>query len=117
MPDAQLKQDILGLSDVLKSLRDEVKELREQRAGESNNSHSSIKIDTGGATAWFSGRVASYCCAIMLGLSLGLSALAVVTWVKVGNVESSANANKAYLSAIFQRNPELKRDIDKEKKK
>ncbi len=118
MADPQLHADLKALSQAIKSLHDEVAELRKDRA-DSGKSVSSIRIDTGGASAWFSSRVASYCCAFMLGLSLGLSAIVIATWAKVGNVESSANANKAYLSAIFQRQPGLKAELDtaKEPKK
>lgn len=114
MADSQLHADLKALSQAIKSLRDEVAELRKDRE-DSGKYVSSIRIDTGGASAWFSSRVASYCCAFMFGLSLGLSALAIATWVKVGNVESSANANKAYLSALFQRNPGLKAELDQAK--
>lgn len=115
MSDSQFHGDVLSLTATLRGLTAEVNELRMARTAETTHANSSITIDTGGATAWFSSRLAASCCLFMAGLSIGLSALAVATWIKVGTVESSVNGNKAYLSAIFQKNPALKAEIDKEK--
>lgn len=112
MLDAQLHKDLTGLVEVITSLRTEVKEAREDRRADNS---SSIHIDTGGAAAWFSSRVASYCCMFLVGLSIGLTGMVVMGWTRLAAVESSVNANKAYLSAIFQKAPELKAEIDKTK--
>ena len=116
MQEAQLHKDLTGLVDAIKELQGEVRATREDR---NHGNSSSIHIDAGGAAAWFSSRVASYCCAFLLGLSAGMMGMVIMGWIRLASVESSANANKAYLSAIFQKNPQLKTEIDaaKEPKK
>ena len=116
MSDAQLRDDLRELTGIIRELSGEVRQSREDRR--SSNS-SSIRIDAGGASAWFSSKVAAICCAFLVGLSVGLTGMVVMGWIRLASVEASANANKAYLSAIFQRQPGLKAELDtaKEPKK
>lgn len=114
MQEAQLHKDLTGLVDAIKELQGEVRATREDR---NHNNSSSIHIDAGGASAWMSSRVAYYCCAFLVGLSIGLAGMVIMGWIRLASVESSVNANKAYLSTIFQHVPELKDKIDKSKEK
>lgn len=112
MSEAQLRDDLRDLTAIIRELSGEVRLAREDRkAGNS----SSINIDAGGASAWFSSRVAAFCCAFLVGLSIGLTGMVVMGWMRLTAVESSVNANKAYVSAIFQKLPELKAEIDQAK--
>ena len=96
MPDAALRADILGLSEVLKSLRDEVKDLKDQRAGESNNSRSSVHIDAGAAGNWFSAKTAVLCCVFMTGLSIGLVAMFVIAANERAELRKALKAMRKY---------------------
>lgn len=110
MSDAQMRDDLRQLSGIISELSSQVRQSREER--KVGNS-SSIHIDAGGASAWFSSRVAAFCCAFLVGLSVGLTGMVIMGWTRLAAVESSVNANKAYLSAIFQKAPDLKAEIDK----
>lgn len=112
MQEAQLHKDLTGLVSAIKELQNEVRATREDR---NHGNSSSIHIDAGGAATWFSSRIAAYCCVFLVGLSIGLTGMVVMGWTRLSAVESSVNANKAYLSAIFQKAPELKAEIDKAK--
>jgi len=116
MADSQLHADLKALSQAIKSLRDEVAELRKDRE-DSGKSVSSIRIDTGGASAWFSSRVASYCCAFMIGLSLGLVAMFVVAANERAELRSADSDFRDYISAIYQIAPELQNRMLEESKK
>lgn len=121
MPNAQLRSDILGLSEVLKSLRDEVSDLREQRAGEQNTSRSSIHVDAGGASIWGAAWLASICCAIMLGAAFvgGFWMLDATTRATQERAELRKRDNdfQDYISVIYQVAPELQKRIEAEKAK
>lgn len=112
MPDAALRADILGLSEVLKSLRDEVKDLKDQRAGESNNSRSSVHIDAGAAGNWFSAKTAVLCCVFMTGLSIGLVAMFVIAANERAELRKADDDFRDYISAAYQAAPEFQKRID-----
>jgi hypothetical protein len=108
--DQQLREDLLGLSRVLSDLKEQVAE-NTRKNGAKNSSASHIDVHAGGAATWMIAWIASLCCAFMCGLSI------FGGYMIIQNT-ASINANKAYLSAIYQMAPQLKpKEGEKDKPK
>ena len=87
--------------------------------GHSFGSSSKIEVHAGGAAIWGIAWFCSICAAFMAGAMMvgGLWVSGEFTQSAQDDTElrQSVNANKAYLSALFQRNPGLKAELDQAK--
>lgn len=104
----ELAGDLRELSRVIRTLTEQ----------QSAPSPSSITVQAGGAAIWSVAWIAGLSCAFMLGMgvvgSLWISAEFGRNGQERAELRSSINANKAYLSAIYQVAPQLKPEPEKE---
>lgn len=117
MADAQLHQDLSDLTSCIKTLSLEVNDLR--RARPADHPPQVIVTPSGSSSLQIFALVCSICAAFMAGAvlvgGLWMSDMSRTAASERTELRQSVNANKAYLSAIFQRAPELKDQIDRSK--
>lgn len=95
-------REVEGLRENLKELREGVEGLLKERGlGNANSAASTLTINAGGVGVW----IAATCCAIMLAITLGLTAMLIDHSRQIGRMQD-------HLTAIYMMAPHPKPDQD-----